>query len=122
MSKPWHAAGMKLLSLVLVVVLFSGCSSLTPAQQSAITGIADIAIGAAAAHFGVPASDTTAITAAANSLWGMAAQAQAGQPAAQGASAPAIGAAIAPAIPPGTPDQLAATLQLAAVAAKAGLK
>lgn len=104
--------------LILATIALASCSSLTPSQQSAAQGLATIAIQAAAAKYGVSPTETQAITTASNSLFGMAAQAQASQPVAQGASNVAIGNAVAAQVPAGTPDQTAALLQAAAVAAQ----
>lgn len=107
---------------ITLVLLFPACTSMTPQQSALASGIADIAIGAAAAHFGLPASDTQVITTAVNSLWGSATQAQASQPVAAGASVPAVGAAIAAGTPTGSPNATAALLQVAATLAQSGLK
>lgn len=102
---------MKQIPIILATLALASCSSLTPSQQSAAQGLATIAIQAAAAKYGVSPTETQAITTGANSLWGMASSAQAGQPAAQGASTPAIGAAVASAMPASTSnDQTAALL------------
>ena len=91
------------------LALLPGCAndgSLSPQGRAELSALADVAIGVAAAHYGISPSETQAVTLAANSLFGVAAQAQAnlGQTPvaaniAQGASTPAIGAAIQSALP-----------------------
>lgn len=92
--------------LALPCALLPSCANMSPQQKAGLATIADIAIGAAASHYGVPPSDTQAITTGVNALFGVASQAQAnvGQTPAQanisqGSNVPAIGAAIQNALP-----------------------
>jgi len=102
-------------------VIIAACSStgqLTPQGAAVINAakpIADAAIVAAAAHYGVPPSSSTAVIAAVDSIWGAYVQAQRGQPVDQGATVPAIGRAISSNVPAdATPAQATAMLQAAA--------
>jgi len=123
---------MKLLRIILLAVaaaimfslpllFFSGCDStgkLTP-QSTAVVDVArplaEAAVVAAAAHYGVPPSSSMAAIAAVDSIWGAYIQAQNGQAVAQGSTVPAIGQAIASKLPANaTQAQAMSILQSAA--------
>jgi len=111
------------ITLIAAVICLPGCDTagkLTPQGQAVLDvakPIADAAIVAAAAHYGVPPSSSTAVIAAVDSIWGAYIQAQNGQPVDQGATAPEIGRAISSNVPAGaTPAQTTAILQAAAQA------
>lgn len=104
-----------ILALVSIVALCACSTTQLSTAEAIAKPIADAALTAAAAHYGVPPTATQAVLTAADSLWGAMAQAQAGQPVAQGASVPSVGAAIAAALPATTSNaQAAALLQSAA--------
>lgn len=116
---------MKLKRLFPLIALAAfGCTTAQLNQAAAVAiPIAEAAVTAAGAFFGVPPSATIAIEAAANALWGAGKQAQASQPVAQGTTIAPIGAAIAKAVTQQaalnptvsvSPTNAAAILQLAA--------
>ncbi|MEP6671707.1 MAG: hypothetical protein ABJF10_21280 [Chthoniobacter sp.] len=95
------------LTLLAALAFVPGCTStgdLTPQAKAIIAiakPIADEALIAAAAHYGVPPDDTKAILLATDSVYGAIVQARNGQPVDNGSTVGAVGDAIAGAIPAG---------------------
>lgn len=118
----------------LTVLLFSACAGMTPQEQQAVnTAVSLVQTGVkiyaaspgskltpaqgdqVAALLAVAQQNPQAAAIASNSLYGSAAQVQAGQPAADGTNVTQVGTAITKATPPGLgPDKTAALLQATA--------
>lgn len=106
------------LTALIACFLIGACANQNQAVQLG-QALTPIAIAAASAYLKLPPTSSTAINNAANQLWGMYAQAQAGQPISQGSAIAALGAAVASAIPAGTSQsQIIAALQTAATLAQ----
>jgi hypothetical protein len=111
MKPPIKPTAVFFTALLIVCLLFGGCTTDQLNQVGRIAQpIADAAVGAAAAYYGLPPGSAQVIDAARDSLWGSAVKAWGRQTPATGAAHPVIGDAIQQALPVGATGAQAANL------------